>query len=186
MKKRSKAVTKSENTSVKVSIPGVWVALDVYHQDFEGEPEANGHVRQTIEHPVTKERFEAAFVPKRRAGYFDGEVAAVKKVKLDETVDDDLSALRSNQVNQSFEDRSHEFANALPVPAQNAYTLDELKQLRDNAPEDDTQMQAGNMRGRGGDQLVPVYCMLDLFLYKCTCDFVLSMHLIGWIGCLFA
>lgn len=128
IKRRNKTVNKSKSTAMKVSIPGVWVALDTYRTDF-GDPEENGHVTKQVEHPVTQELIDAVFVPKRKNGYFEGEISSTKKIKLDERIDDDTSALRQNQVSQSFESNSLDFSRKqLPQPNPNAYTLEDMMQ----------------------------------------------------------
>ena len=114
LKKRKKQVEKHQTHKSKVSVPGVYVEIATYRKDFGCEPKEKGHEVYDVEDPATGETISAAFIPKMRPGYFDGEVNVSQKVQKRETMDDDATAIRPGQVDQSFSLHSKKFTKGAP------------------------------------------------------------------------
>ena len=113
--------------SIEVSVPGTWVALDQYKKDMGSDPEANGHRCQKVDDPLTGKEIDAVFVPEKKPGYFSGKITAAKRVKLSETVDDDIRALRTNQVEESFQNQQSSFnANMVPALSSSSATMSDM------------------------------------------------------------
>ncbi|CAK9099732.1 unnamed protein product, partial [Durusdinium trenchii] len=89
----------------------VFVDLNVYKQDF-GDPAEREHKVCDIIDPETGKMKKAAFIPKRKAGYFEGELATTQKLQKKEVLDCDLNALRSGQVDESFDQHMESFAKS--------------------------------------------------------------------------
>lgn len=124
MKKRSKKVDKTQSNKYKVAIPGMFVDLDVYKADF-GDPADRNHEVHDILDPATNQKVKAVFMPKRKAGYYEGEISLSNKVQKSETLDDDARALRNGQVDQSYCLHQQSFAKDLPKPLKDAQTFSE-------------------------------------------------------------
>lgn len=129
VKKRTKSVDKTTGQKCKVSIPGVFVDLNVYKQDF-GDPAEREHKVCDIIDPETGKMKKAAFIPKRKAGYFEGELATTQKLQKKEVLDCDLNALRSGQVDESFDQHMESFAKSAPKVLPDAETFEQCTQPR--------------------------------------------------------
>ena len=148
IKRRSKTVDKTSEQVLEISQPGLWVELATYQQDIAKDPSTNGHETYTIDDPATAKPMQAVWVPKNKSGYFEGKVSGVKRLKMCERIDDDSSALRGNQLVDSFRDQTASFKKSLPQQGVNAKTLADVMapqqdQEAEQAGEDEEAMLGG-------------------------------------------
>ena len=128
-------VAKTESKKVEVSVPGTFVHLDTYKADIGDDPAAKGHSVHTIEDPTSSKKIEAVFIPKLKRGYFEGCVKAGKKIRMENELDTNSTALRDGQVNESFQDEMGRFNKSdLPEIKEEAETFE---QAIKKAPEAD-------------------------------------------------
>lgn len=129
LKRRSKTTEQAQSASCKVSVPGVWVRVDLYEADMGKKPEECGHHVKTIRCPTTGELMEAAFIPKRKHGYYDGSLVMGDKIKFTKRLDDNVNALRDGQVEESFQDEFSGWVKEGPGDQQKALTIGEMNKL---------------------------------------------------------
>lgn len=128
IKKRSnkQSTRKQQSAKVSVSVPGTFVQLDVYKEDIAADPASKGHSIHKIEDPSTSEKIDAVFIPKLKRGYFEGCVSGSKKIKMEEELDNNGTALRDNQVQESFHDEMGRFNKSdMPEIKADAETWDQ-------------------------------------------------------------
>lgn len=65
-----------------------------------GSPSKNGlgHQRTATTHPVSRQQTPAVFVPKLKSSQWQGELSLTQSVATEAIVDDDIQALRKNQL----------------------------------------------------------------------------------------
>lgn len=115
-------------------MPGMFIALDKYEKAY-GKPEENNHQVHTVHNPLTNKDIDAVFLPKHGEDVFEGCIKSSKKIKMSEVHDDDTTALRPNQVDQSFESHSTSFGKSLPAIMPGAQTFSETERKAANAVE---------------------------------------------------
>ena len=141
IKKRAnkQTVSKEQTRKVQVSVPGTFVEVDIYKTDFGADPSDKGHEVHKIQDPITGKDVKAAFIPSMKRGYFGGSVSGSKKLKLEEGIDNDATALRDGQVGESFSDELGKFEKSLPQVRETAETWAETTAPKPELPkqEDD-------------------------------------------------
>lgn len=147
IKRRSKTVDKTSEQVLEISQPGLWVELSTYQEDIAKDPSTNGHETYTIDDPATSKPMQAVWVPKHKSGYFEGKVSGVKRLKMSERVDDDSSALRGNQVVDSFRDQAASFKKALPQQCVATKTLEDVMAQKKEQEAQDEEADAEAMLG---------------------------------------
>eukprot|EP00435_Cladocopium_sp_Y103_P031520 s1867_g8.t1 len=147
-KRVNKETVKKERTAkVEVAVPGTFVELDVYKQDFKtDDPATKGHSVHKVEDPVSMKQVDAVFIPTLKRGYFQGSVKGSKKIRLEEAVDTNSTALRDGQVTESFQDEMGRFNKELPEIKVDAQTWEQASKIE--PPDDGQEADAGN--GKGG------------------------------------
>lgn len=104
VKKRCKTIKKDDVAGVSNKVKGTFMELEKYKKEF-GSPSKNGlgHVVTKTTNPLTCQPVEAVFVPKLKAGMWNGEISNHSFVTSSQVVDDDCNALRKNQLQSSLD-----------------------------------------------------------------------------------
>ena len=78
----------------------ILILIDCVPPEDFGDIETNGmgHKITTTVSPVTGAKTQAVFIPKLKKGYWNGAVENLQSISENSIVDDDVDALRANQL----------------------------------------------------------------------------------------
>ena len=146
-KRLNKETVKKEQTAkVEVAVPGTFVELDIYKADFKTEdPASKGHSVHKVQDPISMKQVEAVFIPTLKRGYFQGSVKGSKKIRLEEAVDTNSTALRDGQVTESFRDEMGRFNKELPEIKADAQTWEQATKIEPDAAEEEEEACRGSL-----------------------------------------
>lgn len=112
MKKRARTIKQTNEVVLTNKMKGRMMELSAYKQEF-GSPSKNGHRVTKGINPETNQSCDCVFVPKQKKGTWDCEFQIHNKVTSDQVVDNDLDALRSGQVEGSFQSRAQSMVDTV-------------------------------------------------------------------------